>query len=53
MAVLENFGEKYNMKPKNKKAMKFLIYVGEMLSDVFVNSCMRETMMATRLVWVC
>ena len=52
MAVLENFGEKYDRKQKSK-TMKFCIYVGEMLSDVFVNSCMRETMIATRLVWVC
>ena len=43
---MENFGEKYDMKPM--KTMRFCIYVGEMLSDVFVNSCMRETMMATR-----
>ena len=34
------------MKPM--KTMRFCNYIGEMLSDVFVNSCMRETLMATR-----
>ena len=37
---------------RKEQFFKKIYYTGEMLSDIFVNSCMRETMMTTRLVWV-